>query len=90
MSKSSKAWVPLMRARIEGANVAEQLIDHLTNRDDDGIGKDIMTASQVNAARILLSKVLPDLKAVEVTGEVGLAVTEVIRKIVDGRDSSTD
>jgi hypothetical protein len=41
-----------------------------------------MDASQVQAARILLAKTLPDLKAVEHTGDVALKVTAIERIIV--------
>lgn len=41
-----------------------------------------MTQSQINAAKILLNKVYPDLKAVDVTGEVDHRINtiEVVRK----------
>jgi len=36
---------------------------------------DIMTTSQVNAAKILLNKVIPDMKAIEHSGEVDGNIT---------------
>lgn len=48
---------------------ASQLINRLT---DHALGDDeLMSASQVNAARVLLNKILPDLKAMEHTGPDG-------------------
>lgn len=46
-----------------------QLINRLTNNALSD--EEIMTPSQVTSANILLKKVLPDLKAVEHTGENG-------------------
>lgn len=40
-----------------------------------------MDATQVQAARILLAKTIPDQKAVEHTGEVALQVTAIERII---------
>lgn len=48
---------------------AAQLINRLQNHVD--ADKPILDSSQVNAAKALLNKVLPDLKAVELTGENG-------------------
>lgn len=48
----------------------------------------IMDASQVNAARVLLNKVLPDLKALEHTGEDGGPIKVIINK--DGRGKSAE
>jgi hypothetical protein len=47
------------RERITGSKVLTRLIDHVE-------GKIELSNSQVNAARILLAKVLPDMKSVEV------------------------
>lgn len=51
------------RAKIQ----ASQLINRLT---DHALGKNEMTATQVQAARILLDRTLPALSQVEYTGEV--------------------
>ena len=53
-----------VRARIQ----ASQLINALQNR---ALGKNKMDATAVNAARVLLSKVVPDLKAIEHSGPSG-------------------
>lgn len=63
---------------------ASQLINRLTNHAVSD--EEIMTASQVNAALGLLKKVLPDLKATEISGE--LSIPQVIRKDLSGCDSS--
>ena len=47
------------RERITGSKILSCLIDHVE-------GKIELSNSQVNAARILLGKVLPDMKSVEV------------------------
>lgn len=47
---------------------ASQLINRLTNH---ALGKAKMTTTQVQAAKILLGKAVPDLKALEVTGQGG-------------------
>ncbi len=64
-SKSRLEWQESKRLKIQGASVINRLINH-TLADED-----LMSTSQVNAARILLNKVMPDLKSVEVTGEGG-------------------
>jgi hypothetical protein len=83
MPRSGKAWVPEMRKRfqdrLEAGKVAERLFDHILNEDGD-----LMTPSQVNAAKIVLGKVLPDLKATEITGAEGRDLfSSIKREIVD-------
>lgn len=72
---------------------ASQLINRLTKH---ALGDDeIMSTSQVNAAKALLNKVLPDLKAMEHTGEGGgpmqhaLSHTITIVSAKDGRATDT-
>lgn len=60
---------------------ASQLINRLTNHALSD--KDIMTQSQVNAALGLLKKTLPDLKAMEHSGEISMP--QVIRKDLSGQ-----
>jgi hypothetical protein len=50
------------RAKIQTSALIKRLTDHVMSEAP------IMDASQVNAARTLLNKVLPDLKAMEVQG----------------------
>jgi hypothetical protein len=61
---------------------ASQLLNRLNSH---AIGEVEMTASQVNAARIVIGKSIPDLKAIELTGEDGgpLRVESIIRNIID-------
>lgn len=64
-----------MAARIQPRHIdavrdkikASQLVNALQNR---ALGKNKMDAVAVQAARVLLSKIVPDLKAVEHSGEV--------------------
>jgi hypothetical protein len=50
------------RDKIQATQIVKRLQDHILADED------IMTVSQVNASRVLLNKILPDLKAVEVSG----------------------
>jgi hypothetical protein len=52
------------RAKIQASALITRLMDHITS------DQPIMDASQVNAAKALLNKVLPDLSAVEHSGEM--------------------
>lgn len=63
-----------------------QIINRLQNHIDSEKG-DLMTQSQVNAAVSLLKKTLPDLKQVELTGEVS---TKSVVRVIDmtGEDVS--
>ena len=50
------------RAKIQTTALINRLMAHITSETP------IMDASQVNAAKVLLNKVLPDLKAIDVQG----------------------
>lgn len=50
---------------------ASQLINRLNSH---ALGKIEMTQSQINAAKIVIGKTIPDLKSIEVSGEGGGAV----------------
>lgn len=71
------------RARIQAAQIIHRLEEHVLSRVPT------MDNSQVNAAKALLNKVIPDLQSVAHTGENGGPVDhrhEVIRRqIVDPR-----
>lgn len=54
---------------------ASQLINRLTDHALADVS--IMDASQVNAAKILLNKIIPDLKAVEHSGDAEKPITHV-------------
>lgn len=51
------------RAKIQVSQIITRLTKHMMS------SKPIMDASQVNAAKTLLAKVLPDLQAVSLSGE---------------------
>ena len=53
---------------------ASQLLNRLISHAN---GEIEMTASQVNAAKIVIGKSIPDLKAIEVTGEDGGPIEHV-------------
>ena len=59
----TKPYPQRARERITGSKVLTRLIDHVE-------GKIELSNSQVNAARILLAKVLPDLKSTEVQARI--------------------
>lgn len=47
-------------------------VSQILNRlNGHSLGEVEMTATQVNAAKILLAKVIPDLRAIEHSGEIG-------------------
>lgn len=56
-----KPYPEVARERIEGAKLLNKLANHA-----EGLCE--MTATQIQAAKILLAKVVPDLKAVELSG----------------------
>ena len=80
-ARKTLAHAEEVRKRIQ----ASQLINALQNR---ALGKNKMDATAVNAARVLLSKVVPDLKAIEHSGsvehDINARFIEVTRK--DERD----
>lgn len=51
------------RAKIQTSQLINRLMDHCLAE------KDLMSNSQVNAAKLLLAKTLPDLSAVTVAGD---------------------
>lgn len=67
------------RKKIQAQALINRLMDHITS------DQPIMDASQVNAAKTLLNKVLPDLKAVEHSGtnsdgSIGITFKTIIEK----------
>lgn len=66
-----KPYPEIARDRIDAAKTLKRLADHLDGKAD-------LSATQVQAARILLGKVIPDLKAIEHSGEVAQKVHAVI------------
>jgi len=84
MAKRKQLWHPdVVRQKIQ----ASQLINRLTeNALSDG---EIMTASQVNSAKILLGKAIPDLSSVQVGGDKDNPVNvvhRIERAIVKSKD----
>jgi hypothetical protein len=55
-----------VKAKIQTSQLINRLTEHALSE------LPIMDASQVNAAKILIGKVLPDVKAVEHSGELNL------------------
>ena len=72
-TKLTDSW----KEKIQASMLVNRLIDH-------GLGKCELSATQIKAIDILLKKVAPDLKAVELTGEGGGPV----RIIASGTDVS--
>ena len=64
------------RSKIKATSIVNRLMSHI---EADG---DLMTNSQVNAAKVLLGKVLPDLKATELSGGGEDGELEIIFKTV--------
>lgn len=61
------------RLKIQAAQLINRLQEHVF------AATPVLDASQVNAAKALLNKVLPDLKAIELTGENGGALEINVR-----------
>ena len=62
-SQYSDAKLAILRERVQAGMLLTRLLDH-------ALGNVEMTATQITAANILLKKVMPDLTAVEHSGEV--------------------
>ena len=54
-----------IREKIQGSMLINRLCDHVESDKPEGT----MNASQVNAAKILLNKVIPDLKSIELSSD---------------------
>lgn len=63
---------PEHRVKIQNSNVLNALIEHVEGKRD-------MSSTQVTAAIALMKKVLPDLAAVEMTGEDGGPMEVLVR-----------
>jgi len=63
------------RDKIKNSNILNALIEHTEGTRE-------MSASQVSAGLGLLRKVMPDLAATELSGEVSLQVTRIERVLV--------
>ncbi len=71
-----------VRKKIKCKQIINRLMNHIES------DKPLLDASQVNAAKALLNKVLPDLKALEVQGEVEGNLTVQIVRHGQGNDSA--
>ncbi|HQT78826.1 MAG TPA: hypothetical protein PLD10_17375 [Rhodopila sp.] len=67
-----------IRAKIQASQLVNRLTDHVLKGTD-------MSQTQVAAAKILLAKAVPDLKALEMNGPNGgpIQVTAIERTIID-------
>jgi hypothetical protein len=80
MAARKQLWHPdEVREKIQASQLINRLMQHV-NSD-----KPVMDASQVQAARTLLNKVLPDLKALEHTGPEGGPVTFTFKTVYADR-----
>lgn len=71
------------REKIKSSVLINRLMDH-------AVGQAEMTATQIKAAEILLKKTLPDIKAVENTGENGGPMSVAIMRFTDAADNPTE
>jgi len=77
MASRKQLWHPdEVRQKIQ----ASQLINRLTKHalSDDG---PIMDASQVNAAKVLLAKAIPDLSSAQITANVALSHEDALKSL---------
>lgn len=76
---------PLHADKTKALIRASQLLNRLNSF---AIGEIEMSAAQVNAAKIVIGKVIPDLKAVEHSGKVEMthSFADVLKTIDDGPD----
>lgn len=75
----------VVREKIKASQLINRLTDHALSSEP------IMDASQVQAARSLLSKVVPDLRAVELTGKDGdpIQLERIERVVIDPTHSDS-
>lgn len=66
MAARKQLWHPEeIKKKIQASQLINRLTEHALSQAP------IMDASQVNAAKVLLNKVIPDVKSVEVSGPGG-------------------
>lgn len=79
MAKRKQLWHPdEVKAKIQVSQLINRLTVHALSDEP------IMDASQVNAAKVLIGKVLPDVKAVEHSGADGGPLQINIVRFADG------
>jgi hypothetical protein len=71
------------RSKIQAAQIINRLNDHIN-------GKVSLDVSQVSAAKVLLNKVLPDLKAVELMGQGGGPIKTVTKVVLSAPSVTED
>jgi hypothetical protein len=74
------------RRRIKTMVIVQRLMKHIESDEP------LMDASQVSAAKALLNKCLPDLRAIEITGEDGGPIETItkVELIAKAHDNSSD
>lgn len=77
---ATQATTKHLAAKEKRQQQAYLILDHLRRAASE---EQPMSQSAIQAAKIFLSKTLPDLKAVEHSGETAVKVTKVEREIVD-------
>ena len=68
-ARINKRHQDMIREKIRGSQLVNRLENHILPDDKTGQVVD-MTPTQVNAALGLLKKVIPDLRASEISGEI--------------------
>lgn len=72
------------RDKIQASAIVNRLQDHV-------YGKVELSASQVNAAKVLLNKVLPDVRQTELTGPEGEAlITGITLNVVKSAEAKVE
>lgn len=80
MATRKQLWHPDdVKAKIQTSQLINRLTEHALSPEP------IMDASQVTAAVKLINKTIPDLKAIEHTGEGGgpISIETITRRIID-------
>ncbi len=80
------SFISAMRERIEVASTIDKLQAHIADKD-----KHPMSMSQLKASEILLRKALPDLKAIEHSGEIArpLSRGEILERLAQLHAATT-
>lgn len=75
VTKRKKELSEEHRDKIKVGVILNRLQNHI-------LGKVKMTPTQVQAANILLKKVIPDLKAIEHSGNLAVQVTQITEELI--------
>lgn len=70
MAAIDQAFLDAMQARVQEARKAIRLADILRRLQNCALGVERMSKEEIKAAEILLKKGMPDLREIEVKGEV--------------------